>query len=299
MQASEIEVIVIPNGPDESWKKALKPFQSNSSVRVIPIKEENGNIARNRGLEEARGQYIRFLDDDDYLLQEGAIKQYELIQSSNADVVSGSGNLIDAKGRCFDTWYQPDLNDFCEAVLGPWRVCLSMAHVYKHSIIKNARWNQKTSGRQDVEWLVNLCAEKELNWKKIDYSVGAWQHHWGLRISSSEHFKKIRNKICVPMLMRAFEKLKEENRLSEMRRRAVSLGLWDFVHGSFFLEPSYWSQIAATANKIDPSARPIQPIYNFSILRHLNPITIQWMMLPKRWLFHKKKYLFRILHIHN
>ncbi len=95
MPAGEVEVIVVPNGPDESWKQSLLPYKHNSSVRVIPITAANANIARNTGLAAANGEFVRFLDDDDYLIPEGAVKQYALIKESGVAGYNGFwGNRV-------------------------------------------------------------------------------------------------------------------------------------------------------------------------------------------------------------
>jgi glycosyltransferase involved in cell wall biosynthesis len=299
MASKDVEIIVVPNGSDESWRESLLSYQNNPSVRVVRISEANANIARNAGLAKARGKYVRFLDDDDYLIPEGAIKQYELIQVLGTDVVSGSVQLVNDHGRCFDVWHQPNIEDFCSAVLGPWRVCLPLAHVYRHSILKIAQWNPATSGRQDVEWLLDLCAAMELRWKRTNDVAGVWHHHWGQRISSSQQFKEIRNKMTVPMLLKTYEILQREGRLNETRRQATSLGLWDFIHSAFFLEPAYWTRIARIAQRIYPTARPMHTIYRFPLFCHLNPLIIQWVMLPKRLIFHKIRMMHRRFHINQ
>jgi glycosyltransferase involved in cell wall biosynthesis len=75
IESKDVEVIVVPNGPDNSWQETLQPYHNNQSVRVIRIMEANANIARNAGLDEARGEFVRFLDDDDYLIPGGVLKQ--------------------------------------------------------------------------------------------------------------------------------------------------------------------------------------------------------------------------------
>lgn len=299
MTPGEVEIIVVPNGADDSWRKSLLSYKNNSSVRVVPVNEANANIARNAGLAEAKGEFVRFLDDDDYLIPEGAKKQYELIRTSGADIVSGSVNLKNASGRSIDIWHQPEIEDLCAAVLGPWRVCLPVAHVYKRSTIKNFKWNPETPGRQDVEWLLNLCGAMELRWEKIDGIVGIWQHHWGQRISSSKHFKKIRNKLTAQMLIKTYTDLKKSDRLNKSRLNAISIGLWNLVHGAFFLEPNYWSQIAHLSSLIDPSAKPPQPFYKFPGIRNFDPLIVQWIMLPKRLLSFQIKQLLRRLQLRD
>lgn len=281
MEPKDIEVLVVPNGPDESWKETLRPYDNNHSIKIINIDKANANIARNTGLDEAKGEFIRFLDDDDYLIPEGAVKQYELIQSSGFDVVSGSVKVADEQGGLLYIWHQPENEDICTAVLGPWRNCLPVAHVYRRSCLSSARWNPATIVRQDVEWLLDLCASRELKWHKTTDTVGIWQQHSDQRISSKIHINKI-SKLTVPMILRTFETLQTENRLNQSRREAAALALWGFAARVFVFDPLYWSRIAFRARKIHPTARHPYTEINLPIIRRLNPLLILWLLLPKR-----------------
>jgi glycosyltransferase involved in cell wall biosynthesis len=298
MNPEDIEVIVVPNGPDNSWRKSLSPYQNNHSLRIFPIKQANANIARNAGLDIARGDFVRFLDDDDYLIPDGAIKQYDLIKTSGADVVSGRVQLVDERGRCFDTWHHPDMDDFCAAVLGPWRNCLLNAHVYRRERLGNARWNPETFVRQDFEWLFDLCVSHELKWIKFNEVVGVWQHHWGQQISSSKSFNEIR-KLTVPMLMRAHDRLLASGRLYDIRQKAIAQGIWSCVHTAFFLEPLYWHRIAYKAQEINSTSRPAQALYNYPVLKNLNPLIIMWLMFPVKCLMHQIRQILKKLHIRH
>jgi glycosyltransferase involved in cell wall biosynthesis len=290
--ADDVEVIVVPNGQDDSWRVTLRPYDNNHSVRVFPIEEANANIARNTGLSVARGEFVRFLDDDDYLVPENAVRQYELIQSSGADIVSGSVQLVDESGKCFDVWRQPHMEDLCAAVLGPWRNCLPTAHVYRRSSLGQTRWNPATVVRQDIDWMLDLCASMELRWRKTGDVVGVWQHHRKQRISSNKGYNDIR-KLTVPMLIRTYKSLQMKGRLNDLRREAVVLELWGLIHSAFFLEPFYWHQVASTALEIDSRIRPSQPVYSLPIIRKLNPLVIQWLLLPKRWIYYRFRQLFK------
>jgi glycosyltransferase involved in cell wall biosynthesis len=285
MDPGNIEVIVVPNGPDESWREPLRPYDNNYSVKTIRIEEGNANIARNAGLKEARGEFIRFLDDDDYLFPENAVKQYELIMSTGADVVSGNVNVVDEHGSLLYVWRQPAHEDLCAAVLGPTRNCQPTGHVYRRASLKTARWNPNTAVRQDVEWLLDLCSVADLKWKKIEDVVGVWQQHPGRRISSEIHLNDL-CKVTVPMVLRTYEALKNENRLTDARREAVSKALWGFAHRAFFFEPLYWAKVARTARKIHPKVRPIQAMYNSPLIKYLDPLLILWLLFLKRRIFY-------------
>jgi len=286
MDPKDVEVIVVPNGPDESWREALRPYDNNQSVRIIRIEEANANIARNAGMSDARGEFIRFLDDDDYLIPESAVKQYDLIRSSEVDVVSGSVRLVDELGRGLSVWHQkPDTDDLCTAVLGPWRNCLPTAHVYRRSCLRYAKWNSATKVRQDVEWLLDLCASMELKWNKTKDVVGIWQQHSDQRVSSRIHINKM-SRLTVPMIIKTYNSLLINGRLDDSRRQAVSLALWGFAVRVFFFDPIYWSHVARTAHKIHPTARPPHARYNMPMIRMLNPLLILWLELPKQWAFY-------------
>jgi glycosyltransferase involved in cell wall biosynthesis len=66
---SNIEVIVVVDGPDPTTVTALAEFSdlaATARLRVVVLPEnKGGSIARNAGVESARGEWIAFLDDDD------------------------------------------------------------------------------------------------------------------------------------------------------------------------------------------------------------------------------------------
>jgi|KBSMisStaDraftv2_1062788.scaffolds.fasta_scaffold00931_11 Glycosyl transferase family 2 len=69
---TDYEVIVVddgsPEGVHEEYCRLLKPFGGRARVlRKDPLRDRSGTpaIARNRGINEARGTWVAFLDDDD------------------------------------------------------------------------------------------------------------------------------------------------------------------------------------------------------------------------------------------
>lgn len=71
---SNVEVIVVDdNDPNTEWRKATSNFMeryaTDSRVKYIKHKcNKNGSAARNTGTAVANGEYLCFLDDDDYYL---------------------------------------------------------------------------------------------------------------------------------------------------------------------------------------------------------------------------------------
>lgn len=82
-----IEVIVVDDGsPDKSGAIAEEFAQKDSRIKVIH--QENGGFGagRNTGLDAAQGDYICFLDADDYLMPDFVEYMLFLVKSTDAEI---------------------------------------------------------------------------------------------------------------------------------------------------------------------------------------------------------------------
>lgn len=84
-----IEIVVVDdNGVNSEWQtkvsKIMEKYRSNSNIKYI-INESNkgGSLTRNAGIENAKGAYIAFLDDDDEYYPAKVEKQVNLVKTSN------------------------------------------------------------------------------------------------------------------------------------------------------------------------------------------------------------------------
>ena len=65
----EIEVICVDDGSTDNSFNILKEYEEKDKrVRVVTQKNEYAGMARNKGIALAKGEYIHFLDADDYVL---------------------------------------------------------------------------------------------------------------------------------------------------------------------------------------------------------------------------------------
>ena len=83
---SEIEVIVVNDGSTDNTKEILEII-AQKDARVRPINKENEgvSIARNTGLLAAMGEYVSFVDADDYVASDYASYMLELAKTANSD----------------------------------------------------------------------------------------------------------------------------------------------------------------------------------------------------------------------
>lgn len=140
------EIILVDDGSDkpfcfeEDWKK------------VKYIRKKNGGVssARNRGLKEAKGEYIVFIDSDD-LVSDDYIEQIYKAIETDPDTVYISWKSIDGKlGKVI----QSESDEF-----NPWNRCV-WNRVFKKEYIKGLKFNEEMNIAEDDDFLKRLPVPK-------------------------------------------------------------------------------------------------------------------------------------------
>ena len=85
----EIEIILVNDGSTDNSSKIAKKYQQKYNNKIIYLEKENGGLsdARNCGIPHAKGEYIAFLDSDDYVESTTYEEMYEIAQRENSDMV--------------------------------------------------------------------------------------------------------------------------------------------------------------------------------------------------------------------
>ena len=87
----DYEVILVLDGSPEETRKVVSKYRSNHKIRIFsyPISSGNAVRGRNKGVLEARGKYIAFLDSDDIADPRRLERSFKVLESGDADVVYG------------------------------------------------------------------------------------------------------------------------------------------------------------------------------------------------------------------
>lgn len=101
-----VEVVVVDDGSPDSTPEVAARFQGRPNFRYI--RQENTGLggARNRGIRESTGEYLCFLDADDYFHPEKVARQVALLEAdaslgfSYCDIVT-----VDEKGRALENQF--------------------------------------------------------------------------------------------------------------------------------------------------------------------------------------------------
>lgn len=106
------EIIVIDDeSPDGSLEIAKGLEKRYSGIRIISQKNKGLGGARNTGIKNARGNYIFFLDSDDYLLKDKLPKLLSIALKENLDVLEFSAIRVDENYQYLDTVFQVESNE--------------------------------------------------------------------------------------------------------------------------------------------------------------------------------------------
>jgi len=93
------EVIVVDDGSTDNTKDVLNPFMQK--IRYIKLEQNKGlPVARNTGIQSARGKYVAFIDADDLWLPEKLQTDIEYFETHpEVSMVYSKHINIDEKGR--------------------------------------------------------------------------------------------------------------------------------------------------------------------------------------------------------
>ena len=100
-----IEIILVNDGSKDRSKIIVDKFLKQYPEKIVYLEKENGGLsdARNYAIPYAKGEYIAFLDSDDYVEKTMYKDMYELAKKENSDMV-----------ECDFYWEYPDKNQIKE-----------------------------------------------------------------------------------------------------------------------------------------------------------------------------------------
>lgn len=91
----DIEILVINDGSTDNSLQIIRELAKlDSRIRIFSQENKGSSIARNVGINKARGRYIYFMDSDDLLCKDALIKCYEKCVKNNLDFVFFDANIL-------------------------------------------------------------------------------------------------------------------------------------------------------------------------------------------------------------
>ena len=105
----DIEIILVNDGSKDGSEEIAKEYKRKYPDKIVYLEKENGGLsdARNYALPYATGEYIAFLDSDDYVEEEMYEEMYVTAKMDKADIVECDylweypEETIESKGRAY------------------------------------------------------------------------------------------------------------------------------------------------------------------------------------------------------
>ena len=149
-----LEIIVVDDGSADDTESAVRAV-GDSRVRYIRQNHANGNVARNRGISEAKGEYIAFLDSDDEWTEDKLSVQISAMEENNAPVSFCGIHQISSDGKTKDILFREKQGDgFVSREFLPSVYLTTPCIVAKREVFDDFMFDPDLLKWQDWDWVV-------------------------------------------------------------------------------------------------------------------------------------------------
>ncbi|SEL80416.1 glycosyltransferase family 2 protein [Parapedobacter koreensis] len=153
-----IEIILVDNRSTDSSFSLMKKLQEAhpTKIRICQETKKGAPATRNRGLYEAKGEWIQFLDADDEILSNKIEGQLNLITNDDISLIIGGyikinnnrgSNVEITRNKYTDEWM-----NLIDSKLG-----ITSANLFKRKVLLDAGgWDESLSSSQEYELMFRL-----------------------------------------------------------------------------------------------------------------------------------------------
>ena len=176
---SDIEIICINDGSNDNSKEIIEEFtKSDSRFLLIDQQNKGQSAARNAGIEKSQGEYIGFVDSDDFVNFEMFEKLYNQAKNYNSDISMCSFTMHDdktGKENTNDPYMSLDIFpekfenisfDYTKTLDFIFRICVSPCNkIYKNNFIKNnkLKFTENLNYEDNVFFIDSYTSAKKIS----------------------------------------------------------------------------------------------------------------------------------------
>lgn len=133
---SEIELILINDGSKDNSQKILEDYKEKYAEKIRLVNQKNIGVAktRNKAIKLAKGQYIMFIDNDDYIDEDYIERHIEKIEKTNADIVMSGYRRINIDKKVLFKQKLLDTDWSKYIILAPWAKIYNREFLLKNNI---------------------------------------------------------------------------------------------------------------------------------------------------------------------
>ncbi len=248
------EVLVVDDGSQDGSLDAIKKFGDRIRWETGP--NRGGNAARNRLLELARGEWLQYLDADDYLLPEKVANQMEfLARRPGTDVAFGPVNLeyCSEKGTRREVLSIPEPHDPW-ILLARWYLPQTGGPLWrKRAMLDVGGWKPDQPCCQEHELYLRLL----IAGKGFAYCPrnGAVYRQWGEHTVCKRDKPEVHRR-RLEIEQRAEDFLRERRELTPARLCAINQARFEIARLAWQYDPRFACEIMRTVRQSQPEFTP-------------------------------------------
>lgn len=150
---SQLEIILIDDGSTDSSGQICEQYrQIDNRIRVFHQKNAGAACAKNVGLDNASGEYICFVDSDDYISSDYIYNLIHAIKDSNADIIECTfftvfKNKVDRQTFKSSKERFTSL-EYLSEYIKDWKCSLLWNKLFRSSLLQNVRFKK---GRRCID----------------------------------------------------------------------------------------------------------------------------------------------------
>jgi len=238
----DVELIIVDDGSTDNSQSILESFSDR--ITHLSQKNKGPGPARNKGIAQATGEYVAFLDADDYWDQDCLQELFQALAGTDAALSYCGWQNVGGPANRSQPYIPPNYETFDKAerflqTAAPWPI---HAALVRHDILKAV-------GCFDEQW--PTCMDYDL-WLKIGTSapiilvekvLAYYRHHGSTQITSNQ-WRQARNVLSVK---KHFIKLHPE-RVTHLDKQALrNLTYGAYLNRGF---DAYWKRDLISAHHI-------------------------------------------------
>lgn len=162
------EIIVVDDGSTDNTKRILESYIKGNEIKYIYQENKGTSSAKNAGIKNSRGEYIKFLDSDDLLLPECLKLQIDFLErNKNFDIVYSNFYYFDNTGQKFvfaNHLKNADkirpTGDLLPYLLYGNFIAINTLLFKKEVMDKVGFFNEELSHHEDLEYLLRIAIKK-------------------------------------------------------------------------------------------------------------------------------------------
>ena len=253
----DVEVIVVDDGSTDGTREWLLA-REREEIRPLLRDHEGAQQARNAGMKVASGQFMKFLDDDDWLAKGALAAEVTHLRSAEADVSHGRLRTNVEDGTETGAIVPEDSSgDIIVTVFAERMWTVPHKYLFRHSSIQSVTWDPTLPYHQDYAFLIDTAC-RGLSFSTIDRVVGVSRQHNGPRINTTKELadRATYYGLKVGLIKRGIKLLESRNLLCRRHCRAAAQAIWKWAHIVAAYDMNAFDQFYADIQRIDPGFVP-------------------------------------------